>query len=167
MVMSETARWDLPLLFAGQAQKEVYHNEALVRMDMLMHARAESADLAEPPEMPDVGQCWIVANGAVGAWSDHVQSLACWTEGGWRFAAPGAGLSIEVTDRGHALRYDGEVWRETEVRTDGIYIDHKRIIGPRGGPISEPIGGAVIDAECRAALGAILSALRAHGVVES
>jgi len=75
MVMSETARWDLPLLFAGQAQKEVFHNEALVRMDMLMHARAESADLAEPPEMPDVGQCWIVANGAVGAWSDMCRAL--------------------------------------------------------------------------------------------
>ena len=31
--MDGTPRWALPFLFAGQAQKEMFHNEALVRID--------------------------------------------------------------------------------------------------------------------------------------
>ena len=33
--MTDTARWALPLLEAGQAQKEMTHNEALQRLDLL------------------------------------------------------------------------------------------------------------------------------------
>lgn len=165
MTMDATARWNLPLLFAGQAQKEVFHNEALARIDMLLHARVESADLSEPPEAPAIGACWIVANGATGAWSGQAGRLASWTQGGWRFVTPRAGFSIEVADRGHALRHDGAGWRDAGLREDGLYIDDKRVVGPRATPISDPVGGGVIDIESRAALGAFLSALRTHGLV--
>ena len=43
--MDGTPRWALPFLFAGQAQKEMFHNEALVRIDALVHGIAQSADL--------------------------------------------------------------------------------------------------------------------------
>ena len=51
--MDATPRWGLPLLFAGQAQKEIFHNEALMLVDALLHGRVESADLGAPPTDPD------------------------------------------------------------------------------------------------------------------
>lgn len=165
MSMDATARWALPFLFAGQAQKEIFHNEALARVDMLLHARAESADMAVPPPAPEPGQCWIIADGATGAWNGKDGQLAGWTDGGWRFVPPTAGMRIDVADRGHALSHDGAAWRAASVRDDGVYIEDKRVIGRRAGPILDPDGGDIIDVESRAALGAILSALRAHGLV--
>lgn len=97
--MDGTARWALPLLFAGQAQKEITHNEALVLVDALLHGRVESADLDNPPGAPAIGQCWIVAGGASGDWAGHAGAVALWTDGGWRFIAPRTGLSVAVADR--------------------------------------------------------------------
>ena len=98
--MDATPRWSLPLLFAGQAQKEIFHNEALMLVDALLHGRVESADLGAPPTDPAVGQCWIVAAPAEDAWGGEVGSIACWTEGGWRFVAPRAGLRMAVGAKG-------------------------------------------------------------------
>ena len=61
--MDATPRWGLPLLFAGQAHKELAHNEALVLIDALLHGRVESAAINAPPKDPAPGQCWIVAAG--------------------------------------------------------------------------------------------------------
>ncbi|WP_242122876.1 DUF2793 domain-containing protein [Sphingobium sp. Sx8-8] len=167
MTLDATFRWALPLLFAGQAQKELFHNEALTRMDMLLHGAAESADIAEPPASPAVGSCWIVAVGATGDWSGQDGALACWTEGGWRFVAPRAGLSLWVADRAHAMRHDGAGWQDAAVREDGFYVGGTRVVGGRSAPIGTPAGGATVDAEARSAIAAILSSLRTHGLIAS
>ena len=165
MTMEATPRWELPHLFAGQAQKEIFHNEALARVDMLLHGLAESADEATPPTGAEVGLCWIVAGGATGAWHGREGEVACWTEGGWRFVVPRAGLSLWVSDRGHGMRHDGLTWRDEAVRADGVHVDEQRVVGPRLGAISAPSGGAVVDAEGRAAVTAILAALQEHGLI--
>lgn len=36
-MMDDTPRWTLPLLAAGQAQKEMTHNEALSLLDLIVH----------------------------------------------------------------------------------------------------------------------------------
>lgn len=165
--MDETPRWALPLLFAGQAQKEIFHNEALARIDALLHGRAESADLGSPPGAPVIGQCWIVAAGAADDWAGQAGAIALWTEGGWRFIAPRAGLRVAVADRNHALFHDGAEWRAGAVRGDGVYVEEERVVGPRLPPIATPSGGSVIDAELRATVTDILAALRSHGLIES
>lgn len=165
MSSDATDRWQLPMLFAGQAQKEIFHNEALIRIDMLLHGRAESADLASPPDMPPAGSCWIVAADAGGAWAGRGGLLACWTEGGWRFIAPQAGLRLMVADRGHVVEYDGAIWRDGPVRGDRLFLNDVQIIGPRQPGIADVAGGVVADAEARAAIGAILAALRGHGLI--
>lgn len=166
MTMDATPRWALPQLFAGQAQKELYHNEALVRIDMLLHGLAESATETTPPATPDVGMCWIVATGATGAWDGQDGALACWTEGGWRFVAPRAGLSIWVVDSGRRMRHDGAGWQDEQVREDGFFVDGDRVVGARLAAIADPSGGTTVDSEARTIIAAILSAMRAHGLIE-
>lgn len=164
--MDMTPRWALPLLFAGQAQKEVFHNEALTVIDALLHGRVESADSATPPGAPVVGQCWIVAAGAGGDWAGQAGAIACWSEGGWRFVTPRAGARMDVADRGHALVQDGTAWTDEAIRADGLYLDGDRVVTARQGAIPVPSGGTVIDSESRATITAILAALRAHGLIE-
>lgn len=165
MTIDVTPRWALPQLFAGQAHKEVFHNEALARIDMLLHGQAESADVAVPPVSPVAGQCWIVAAGASGAWSGQEGAVACWTEGGWRFAVPRAGLSLWIADRGHVMQHDGAAWNDAALRADGLYVSGTRVVGDQQAAIPDPAGGTTIDGEARGAVSAILEALRSHGII--
>lgn len=165
--METTPRWELPHLFAGQAQKEIFHNEALARIDMLLHGQVESAGETVPPAFPSAGQCWIVADGGSGDWDGRDGQVACWTEGGWRFVVPRAGLSLWVADSNHGRRYDGVNWRDEAVRADGLYVEGLRVAGPRLGAVPDPSGGMVVDAEGRVALGAILAVLREHGLINA
>ncbi|WP_313333127.1 DUF2793 domain-containing protein [Sphingobium yanoikuyae] len=165
MTNETSDRWALPLLHAGQAQKEMMHNEALARIDMLLHGVAESADLAVPPTAPVAGQCWIVAAGARGAWAGREEDVAGWTEGGWRFVAPRPGLRLEVADRGHAMVHDGTAWQDSAVRGDGFYVDDQQIVGARLAAIAPPTDGTTVDVESRGAIAAILAALQAHGLI--
>ena len=167
MTMDVTPRWALPQLFAGQAQKELFHNEALARIDMLLHGQVESADTGTPPTAPLPGQCWIVGAAATGAWDGQEDAVACWTEGGWRFALPRAGLSLWVADRGHAMVHDGSGWSDAAIRADGIYVEGLRVAGARMSAIAEPSGGTTVDIEARGSIDAILGALRAHGLIST
>lgn len=167
MTMEATPGWALPLLFAGQAQKEIFHNEALMRADMLLHPLALSADLSSPPASPAIGACWIVAAGGSGAWEGRDDAIACWTDGGWRFVAPRVGLAVLVIDRAHVMAYDGTAWADGPIRADGIYVAGHKVIGAREPSIASPAGGAAIDTQARATIDLILSALRAHGLIMS
>jgi len=160
-----TDRLMLPLLNAGQAQKEFIHNEALARIDMATQCGVESADLTAPPASPIAGQCWIVATGASGAWTGQDGCIAGWTDGGWRFLAPSEGYAAFAIDRGHRLEHDGAVWRDAAVRGDGVYFGGVRIIGAQAGAIADPAGGSTPDPESRNAIAEILAALRGHGLI--
>lgn len=146
--MLATPRFALPLLAAGQAQKEVTHNEALTLIDMLVQAAAVAGPLADPPATPTPGQCWLVGASPTGAWAGRAASIALWTAGGWRFAAPREGMRVVRTSDGAVLRFDGGMW-----------------VSPSS--FEAPSGGAVIDVEARAAIVALISLLDAHGLLIS
>ncbi len=158
-------RFALPLLQAGQAQKELTHNEALALIDMLLYAQVESITLTAPPGGAALAQCWVVAAGATGAWAGHDGQLACLTAGGWRFVMPRAGLSILCAADGCRYTHDGTVWQADPVRPDGLYVGGNRVVAARQGAITDPTGGSVTDTQARAVLGQVLSALRAHGLI--
>jgi len=42
-----------------------------------------------------------------------------------------------------------------------------QVVGPQEAAIAAPSGGSAVDVEARAALGAILDALRGHGLIAS
>ncbi len=163
--MDMTPRWEMPLLYAGQAQKEMFHNEALMRIDMLLHGAVESAQLGSPPASPEPGQAWIVGPSGEAAWAGRAGQVAFWSEGGWRFVAPHKGLALDVGDLGHRLVFDGEDWQPESMRGDGIYIEGAKIVGARQPAIAAPVGGMITDAEARSTIAAILATLRTHGLI--
>src|SRR3546814_20867432 len=100
--MSETERYQLPFILPGRAQKEVYRNEALTRIDAALHAAVEEGPLPTPPPTPPIGESWIVAIGASGAWSGKEDDVEHGTEGDWRLITPPPGLVAGERGRGPA-----------------------------------------------------------------
>lgn len=158
-------RFALPLLHVAQAQKELTHNEALTIIDMLLHPMAESASVATPPSAPVVGQCWIVASGGTGIWAGKDAAFACFTSGGWRYISPRKGMRVGVVDAQSVHIYDGLTWTIDPLRSDALYLDDVKVIGTRQSAIANASGGSTIDTEARAAINAILAALRNHGLI--
>lgn len=165
--MSVTARFALPLLSAGQAQKELHHNEALTLLDALAQPSAESAGSNTPPGDPAPGQCWIVGPAPAAAWAGRGGALAIWTAGGWRYATPREGMAIWVRDVAVTAHYRSGEWEMGVVRAAALTIGDEQVVGARQASIALPAGGIVVDPEGRAAIAAILSALQAHGLIAS
>lgn len=161
-----TPRLEMPFLVPGQAQKEMGHNEALTILDIAVQGSVVAVNQNSPPEDAVPGKCWIVGAAPEGAWIGHADALAGWTEGGWRFLMPVEGMRLWV-DRiqGFAL-YSSGIWTFGEVY-GRLLVNGDQVIGPRGDLISEPEGGMTVDAEARAAIGAILEAMRGHGLIET
>ena len=141
---STSPRFAMPLLFSGQAQKEVYVNEAISLLDGLCHCAIE-AELAAPPASPTDGQAWLVGTGASGDWSGRTGQVALRQAGQWRYVAPRDGLRVLNRATGQDLRRVAGVWRAVS-------------------PPAAPTGGSVIDAEVRASLAALVAALRQAGI---
>ena len=141
---SRTARFDLPLLFAGQAQKEGFVNEIAARIDALLHGAIEG-ELATPPSAPADGSAWLVAAGASGAWLGQAGKIAARQAGNWLFSTPRDGMKLLNRTTGQEIRYSGG-WKAA------------------ARPAS-PGGGTIIDAEARAAITAILAVLTTAGIV--
>lgn len=165
--MERTARLGLPTLVAGQAGKEITHNEALVLIDLLIGGVVEAIGVDVPPQDPAVGRCWIVGASPVDAWTGRAGALACWTEGGWRFVAAREGVALSVRGTGVPVRHREGAWRTGEVVAERVVVAGDAVLGARRPAIAAPSGGTVVDGEARAALGAALDAMRAHGLIGS
>ena len=163
--MDQTARFALPFLAPGQMQKEFFHNEALQKIDTLLCPVIETAAMSTPPSNPAVGSCYLVAPGSTGAWAAQDGSLASFSEGGWRFVPPSEGMSLMDRDSGCFInRRDGQ-WETGLVHGTELLVNGQTVVRDRQPAISDPSGGAQIDGECRVAVGQILAAMRAHGLI--
>ncbi len=108
--MSDTPLTGLPLLAASQAQKHVTHNEALLRLDALVHLAVLSRALAAPPVLPVDGDRYLVAASATGDWLGHDGQLAFREAGAWGFAIPKTGWRLWVAAESLFLLFDGAAW---------------------------------------------------------
>lgn len=141
---SQTPRFALPLLFAGQAQKEFYFNEAQSLVDALLHTCIKGV-ASTPPQTPAEGDCWLVGQGAQGQWSGHDSTIAVRVSADWRFIAPKQGTVVLDDSTGRRFFYDNG-WQAASA------------------PAS-PQGGSTVDQESRAAIDAIISTLRTCGIL--
>ena len=165
--MSEvSSRFRMPFILPGQAQKELFHNEAVAVADGLLHAAVESGLTAEPPASPEPGQAWLVGPGATGAWNGMINSLALWTEAGWRFVAPVEGMVVWEKSSKLWVHWTGALWRAGEVPATKIIIGGLQVVGERQPEITSPSGGTIIDEEARAAITAVIVAFKTHGLTE-
>jgi hypothetical protein len=144
---STTPRFGMPLLFAGQSQKEVFVNEALALSDALLHCIVE-AEQAVPPAVPTDGLAWLVGATPTGEWAGQGGKIACRQLGQWLFVTPRDGMRL-------VNKATGQDWR--------------RIAGAWKAPVAPaaPTGGTTIDAEVRAALANLVQRLRDAGVFAS
>lgn len=143
-----TARLGLPFIQPGQAQKEMWHNEALLTLDLLVQASVVAVGRNDPPAAPAIGEAWVVGATPSGAWDGRAASVAGWTAGGWRFVPPAEGMAVWSVADGIPVRFVGGAW------TTG-----------RQPEIAAPAGGVTVDAEARAAIAAVLETLRAQGLI--
>ncbi|MCJ1961097.1 DUF2793 domain-containing protein [Novosphingobium mangrovi (ex Hu et al. 2023)] len=137
-------RYTLPLLFQGQAQKEFFINEALFRLDALLHIAIEG-EAATPPASANDGQAWLVGAGATGEWAGHEEALACRQGGQWLFVPPQEGLRVYDIAAAQE-RFFQAGWKKTQ-------------------SVQEPNGGAVVDIEARAAVTQLVTALQVLGML--
>ena len=160
-----SARFGLPFILPGQAQKEVFHNEALAALDFIVHPAVQGI-AAAPPANPVEGNGWIVAGGAGGEWSGRGGQLALRTVGGWRFVQPIPGMSVWDEGAGHARRWTGSAWSDGKLPVAGINVGGVQVVGSRLPAVPSPSGGTTIDAEARATLQSVIVTLKTHGLID-
>ncbi len=141
---STTPRFGLPLLYAGQAQKEVFVNESLSIADALLHCAIES-ETPTPPVAPADGMAWLVATGATGIWTGKAGMLACRQGGQWLYDAPRDGMRLVNKASAQDIRRFAGAWLAPNVP-------------------SAPTGGGTIDAEARSAITGLIQKLRDAGI---
>lgn len=141
---SRTLRFELPLLFSGQAQKETFVNEALSRIDGLLHLAIEGS-VAQPPVAPTDGKAWLIAANPGGEWSGRAGQIALRQSGNWLYALPRDGMRLLNLATGQDMRYSG------------AWLAPARPAGPSG--------GTVVDSQARTAIDQIISALTSAGIV--
>jgi hypothetical protein len=160
-----TPRLALPYLDAGQAQKEMTHNEALARIDLLLTGTVEAVDATDPPATPLPGQVWLLGTAPTGVWVGQAGTLAGWTEGGWRFITATEGLRVRVKNTGLEAVYSNGSWQIGTVDAVQLRIGGNQVVGARQPAIADPVDGATVDVNARVTIGQILGVLRAHGLI--
>ncbi len=141
---SATPRFAMPLLYAGQSQKEAFVNEGVSMTDALLHCVIEGI-ASSPPATPVDGTAWIVGTSPDGDWSGQGGNLACRQAGQWLFVAPTDGMRVFNRALGQDLRRVGTSWTAPAAP-------------------AAPAGGATIDVEARAAIANLLQCLRDAGM---
>ncbi|MCA0979066.1 DUF2793 domain-containing protein [Qipengyuania flava] len=139
-----TPRFALPHLFPGQAQREFTFNEAMARIDMLLHPEVTGERSQEPADAVP-GETFLVGSDAGGVFSGHAGSLANWDGNQWTFAAPRAGMMAFDRERAALLRFFEGAWASLQAPA-----------------LAE--GGAVIDQEARQAIEELAAGLKQFGI---
>lgn len=140
-----TPRHLLPLLAAGQAQKEITHNEALMLIDMLIAGTVDGVGVNTPPDTRSIGQAWIVGPSPTADWVGHQHRLVAWMPGGWRSLALPPGAAVRDAS--------GKLW----LRGDSGWA------GPA--TVAAPEGGGTVDTQARTAIAALCDGLRRYGMI--
>jgi hypothetical protein len=132
---------------AGQAQKETFVNEALSRIDGLLHA-AVTAEQNAPPTTPADGGAWLIGPSPTGAWAGLAGSLALRQAGQWLIVAPRDGMRVLDNSTGQEV-----------VRRAGAWV--------RASTPALPTGGTTVDAQARTAIAGIIASLRDAGILST
>jgi Protein of unknown function (DUF2793) len=148
MSQIQSARFQMPFLAVGQAQKEITHNEALLLIDFMLHPVVEAELLVPPSALSEVdaGKCWLTAANASGSWLGKPGIIACWTGASWRYVNGKNGMKIWRNDLQTNVIFQNQQWKLSNM-------------------IAAPTGGAFVDSEARTVIASILDCLRKTGSI--
>lgn len=116
--MADTPLLVLPTIESAQAQKHVTHNEALARLDGLVHLSVISRVLATPPGTVAEGDRYLIPSSPTGAWAGQVGKVALVIGGGWVFVSPREGWRLWVENEDKLLVFNGSTWIDIQSITD-------------------------------------------------
>ena len=105
-----TTNLELPYIAPAQAQKHVTHNEALRKLDAIVHLAVIDRDIGVPPAAPAEGDRYIVGPSPSGVWAGADGQIAAFQDGAWAFLMPRIGWSAWVTDEDALLVYADSGW---------------------------------------------------------
>ncbi|WP_247636328.1 DUF2793 domain-containing protein [Methylobacterium sp. 37f] len=101
----------LPLIAAGQAQKHVTHNEALMGLDALVQLACRDKDLGAPPPTPAEGDRYLVLSPSpTGAWAGLSGQIARFQDGRWSGLAPKPGWLAWMLDEDELYAFTATGW---------------------------------------------------------
>ena len=163
--MTTSTRWALPLLAAGQAQKEITHNEAVLAIDALLQLGVVSRRQSGPPADAVPGDVHIVAAAATGDWQGGTGRLASFDGRGWTLVPPREGCLAWVGDEGEFSVFAGSGWSSGGWPASGICVGGRTLLAAVPQTVLGAAGGSTVDLECRFALAALLAALRSQGLI--
>jgi hypothetical protein len=163
--MIGTARLQLPLLSAGQAQKEVTVNEALQELDIFTAGAVEEGPRQNPPASPAIGSCYVMGSAPTGEWVGKPGYVAAFTSGGWRLYPPIDGARFYNKADNEWIGYRAGFWEQGILRGSSLLLGGRQVVGTQAAAIADPAAGSVVDAEARSAVTQILSAMRQHGLI--
>lgn len=143
---SQTRTFSLPLLFAGQAQKEFTINHALTAIDSALRLSVEASQPA-PPSTATEGQAYRVTLTASEEWQGKEDQIATMIGGSWVFTEPFPGLRLFDRNAGKMICYESG-WESAQAPQTAT-------------------GGTTIDVEARQMLTELMEALRKFGVFSS
>ncbi len=162
-MVDQTERLGLPLIAAGQSQKEVTHNAMVAMLDMLAQP-VVVARMSVPPAAPQIGQCWAVDQSPSGDWQGWYGAIAQWSANGWRFIPGFEGLLVWNQSDARALRFQAGRWSDA-VEASALRVGRRQVVGAQQPGIAAPSGGTVVDAQARTTIASIITALQTHGLI--
>lgn len=110
--MSQTDHLSLPYIMPSQAQKHITHNEALLKLDAIVHLSVESQILTSPPATPVDGARYLVPLAATGNFAGQTGQIAAYQDGAYQFFSPQTGWLCYISDETIWLYFDGSDWTE-------------------------------------------------------
>jgi Protein of unknown function (DUF2793) len=108
--MPDTLRLKLPLLAAGQSQKHVTVNDALVTVDALAQLSVINRTQTAPPASVADGDSYLVADSPTGLFAGRAGQIAVADMGAWRFHQPRDGWRCFVVAEQLLLAFVGTAW---------------------------------------------------------
>lgn len=163
--MNESRRWALPLLAAGQAQKEVTHNEAILAIDRLLQLAVVSRSQTAPPADAAPGDVHIVGPEPTGAWAGHAGQLTAYEGGGWTFTVLRPGCLAWVGDEQVFAVMMAGGWSNGGWPARGLRVGDRSVLATEPVHVVGTTGGSTVDLECRSVLADLLLALRNQGII--
>ena len=107
--MTTSTQVGITHLVEGQASAEVTINDAINKLDAVVHLAIKDRNLTAPPGSPTEGDRYIPAATATGAWASQENKIAVYLSG-WVFITPKEGWIAHIDDEEQTIHYTGSAW---------------------------------------------------------